>query len=186
MFAKILSLLKKPKSTESAREGKQVYGQKDGVEDLCRHLVQMKGPVSLWRLGFTGLERAKQRLGEGGAELGMFVHAVADKVIAQHMGPEDIFTLNDKGDYVIAFSRTPDAIARERATIIAAQIRQRIFSSGQLMEEVDIEKRAVTTARTDFQGMTPSELMAGLMGEVGRAPTGAAKEDRSTATRVLH
>jgi len=134
MLDKILWLLRKPKSSEATGETTHLCGRKDGIEDLCRHLVQMKGPVSLWRLGFTGLERAKQGLGDSGAELGLFVHAVAGKVIAQHMGPEDIFTLNDKGDYVIVFSRTPDAIARERATIIAAQIRQRIFSSGQVMQ----------------------------------------------------
>lgn len=186
MFGKILSLFKKPKTTAAKPEPERRFGQQDGIEGLCRELVRMKGPVSIWRLHFTGLDRAKQRMGTGGEALDSFVYIVSDKVISTNLGPEDLFARNEKGEYVIVFNRTPDAVARDRATIISAQIRQRIFSSGQAMEEVDIERRVVTAARTDFQGMTPNELMAGLMGEMGGAPIVAGKEDRSAATRVLH
>lgn len=186
MLGKILSILKRPKTTDTGIAAERRFGQKDGIEELCRQLVRMKGPVSVWRMHFTGLERAKQRIGSSGEALDSFVYIVADKVISANLGPDDLFARNEKGEYLIVFDRTPDAVARERATIISAQIRQRIFSSGQVMEEVDIERRAITAARTDFQGMTPNELMAGLMGEMGRAPISAGKEDRSAATRVLH
>jgi hypothetical protein len=71
------------------------------------------------RIHLIGLEPIRERLGERWPKLRDSIHQLAAKVIAQHLGPDDVFCRYGTLDYLIAFSTlTPDA-ARLKSVAIA-------------------------------------------------------------------
>lgn len=119
------------------------------MEKLCEKLFQQQDMITSGRLNFIGLDKVRKRYGKSWEGLKHLVYETADSVIRKYMEPGDLFIRYREDVYLIIFARISHEEAHIKATLIAEEIRRRMFEDErEELEGVKI-KREVRTVRTE-------------------------------------
>lgn len=119
------------------------------LENLCNQLFRRKDLITSGKLSFIGLAQIKKRMGRQWNGLCKIVYATAEEVIGQYTGPGDIFIRYKDDTYILIFARSTPEESRLKGTLIAQEIRRRLFE----MDEADLRdleiRQTVGEIRTD-------------------------------------
>jgi len=119
------------------------------LEALCESLFSQKELIATGKLQLIGLAKIRRKLGKVWTGLQQIVYTEVEAAISKYMMPKDIFIRYKNDSYVIIFADAGLEEAQIKATLIAEEIKRRLFGH----EEEELRKieteEAVTVARTD-------------------------------------
>ncbi len=143
------------KKSTSLNSKKQVE-----LENLCNQLFKKKELITSGKLQFIGLAKIKKRMGKQWEGLSKIVYETTEEIIDKHMGKGDIFIRYKDDTYIIVFAHATPEESQLKASLIAEEIRKRLFELDE--EELrDIEIReAVSEIRTDL--LMESDFLDGM------------------------
>ncbi len=99
-------------------------------------------PCSASRIRFAGLPEAKPALGENWHKARDRAYALAEGVLARHLGPDDHVARDSNGDFVIRFGSLSEHEAAAKARQIGREIRETVLtdSAGDLPEAQQLSR----------------------------------------------
>lgn len=120
------------------------------LELLCQELFKKKELISSGKLQFIGLSKIKARMGKKWKGLAQIVYDTAEEVIDKYMEKGDLFIRYRDDTYIIVFAQAVKEESQLKATLIAEEIRRRLFE----LDEEELRalevRQAVSEIRTDM------------------------------------
>ena len=94
---------------------------------LSRFAAQASGKVVAGRLQLVGLDEIKAKLGERWQSHAKKVYDIAERVIERRISAQDVFSRDEKNNFVICFSSLKEEEAAFKAKSIAEEIRAKVL-----------------------------------------------------------
>ena len=131
------------------------------LEAMCEQLFDQKELITTGKLQLLGLSKIKRKLGKMWAGLQPIVYAEVEEAITKYMMPKDIFIRYKDDSYVIIFANAGPEESQIKATLIAEEIRRRLFEhEEEELNNIEIEESVSVFATRDLKkGKNLSETM---------------------------
>lgn len=97
------------------------------LDALCQQLLCKKELIMSGKLQFIGLTKIRKRLGKEWAGLSRIVYNTVEEILANHLDKSDVFLRYNDEAYILLFARASKEEANTKATLIAEDIRKRLF-----------------------------------------------------------
>ncbi len=94
---------------------------------LSRFAAQASGKVVAGRLQLVGLDEIKAKLGERWQSHAKTVYDIAERVIERRISAQDVFSRDEKNNFVICFASLKEEEAAFKAKSIAEEIRAKVL-----------------------------------------------------------
>lgn len=85
-----------------------------------------------------GLDEVRKAMGGGWSQVADQAHAIASRVIANRLGPDDLFSLHENDSYVLCFPHLEESAARRKTGGIAAEIKSEILKAVEGGERIGV------------------------------------------------
>lgn len=134
--------------------------QKRELEYLCAKLFEQKDLIAAGRLQLIGLDKIKRRMGKSWPGLQKVVYEVADEVISSYLGKGDIFVRYQDDSYVIIFAEAAPEEAEGKATLIADEIREKLFETGHVeLQDIEITRKISAVPSLAMKGKPITDVI---------------------------
>ena len=119
------------------------------LEALCEGLFAQKKLITTGKLQLIGLTKIKRKLGKMWVGLQPIVYTEVEEAISKYMMPKDIFIRYKDESYVVIFADAGPEEAQIKATLIAEEIKRRLFEhEEEELNNIDVEN-SITVIKTD-------------------------------------
>lgn len=144
--------------TALPRDAESTLSLERRLKDLLTH-PQL---LSAGRIHLINFANLRKRLGDSWPRLRDRVHAAADRLINQAIGPRDVQFRNGDGEYIIVFA----ALNRQAATLVCAKVAEelhRLFLGEPELSEVTISTAVgVVDGRLLYEEVSAADLLREL------------------------
>lgn len=138
--------------------------KQEELERLCEQLFKKKELLSSGKFQFIGLAKIKKRLGRKWNALCRLVYKTAEDVIDKYLEKGDIFVRYKDDTYIVIFCHASPEESRLKSSLIAEEIRRRLFELEE-KELRDLEiRQAVKEVRTGM--LQEADFLDDMLGMV--------------------
>ncbi len=123
------------------------------LETMCEKLFEQKELITTGKLQLLGLSKIKKKLGKTWVGLQPIVYTEVEEAIAKYMMPKDIFIRYKDDSYVIIFADAGPEESQIKATLIAEEIKRRLFEhEEEELNNVGVEESVAVFLTKDLKG----------------------------------
>lgn len=129
------------KKIQSKRYNSYSPEKQKKLQDACERLFEQRELISSGRLQMLGLSKIKRKFGKSWAGLQVIVYETVEEAIDKYMMPADIFIRYQDDSYVIVFANASYDEAHIKMTLIAEEIKRRLFEhEEEALREIDVKE----------------------------------------------
>lgn len=111
------------------------------LQQACERLFEQRELIGSGRLQMLGLGKIKRKFGKSWAGLQVIVYETVEEAISKYMMPADIFIRYQDDSYVIVFANAGYDEAQIKMTLIAEEIKRKLFEhEEEALREIDVKE----------------------------------------------
>lgn len=128
------------------------------ITDLCEKLFQQTELIAAGKIQFLGLGKVKKKLGKMWPGLQPIVYAEVEASINKYLMPGDLFIRYKDDTYVVIFAKASAEEARIKLTLIAEEIKRRLFDhEEESLRDMDLQQVVSILHTNDLKPQNKNE-----------------------------
>ncbi len=130
------------------------------ISDLCEKLFEQTELIAAGKIQFLGLGKVKKKLGKMWLGLQPIVYAEVEASINKYLMPGDLFIRYKDDTYVVIFAKAGAEEARIKLTLIAEEIKRRLFDhEEEALREMDLQQVVSVLHTKDLKPQDKNESL---------------------------
>lgn len=157
LFGRFFSLAEKAKeraekSGRPSTAGQGPKGQEESFEGKLRDIAKHQDLVVAGNLHVLNVTKIKAKVGAKWPRLKSLISMNIEKIIQDHLGPDDVMMMHSELNYIVIFPNDTKAVAERKLKVISRQIIERIFGTEALMRGFALQSTVGEMDATELQG----------------------------------
>lgn len=156
------------------------------LNKLCEQLLRKQELVTSGKLQFLGLNKIKRRLGKKWPGLSQIVYQTAEEIINHYLDERTDFFVRYKDEiYFLIFTEATLEEGRAKATLIAADIRKRLFEMDQKeLRDLELRESVSIISHKHMEDLAFCDFLGQMADKTGDNPASHPPEKRKKLSKA--